>query len=135
MSHFKRFFILVAALVALLDLAALAQTQTPSPNPLPPPVDRTRSKEAQKKVAATESDVKKAQQALAEVVGKLRTDFESGQDWQNAAGAQKQAQADYDAAKKPVVEAVKKRLNYQDAERQKAAAEKELAARRDQDTI
>src|SRR2546426_7657386 len=64
MSHFKRFFILVAALIALLDLAAWAQTQTPAQNPLPPPVDRTRSKEAQKKVAATESDVKKAQQAL-----------------------------------------------------------------------
>ena len=135
MSHIKRFFILVAALLALLNLAALAQTQTPAQNQLPPPVDRTRSKEAQKKVAAMESDVKKAQQALAEVVGKLRTDFESGQDWQNAAAAQKQAQADYDAAKKPVVEAVKKKLNYQDAERQKAEAEKELADLRAKNTI
>ena len=124
--------------VALLMAAPLqAQTQNPnsSSNALPPPVDRSGSTEARKKITAGEAEVKRAQQALADVVAKLRTDFESGQDWQNAAAAQKQAQADYEAARKPVVESVKKKPAYLNAEKEKAEAEKELNDLRAKNTI
>jgi hypothetical protein len=114
---------------------AMGQAQTPTNNPLPPPVDRTGSTEAKKKVQTAETEVNRAKAALADVVAKLRMDFEAGQDWQNAQTAQKQAQADYDAARKPVVEAVKKKPNYQNAEREKAAAEKELADLRAKNVI
>jgi len=49
--------------------------------------------------------------------------------------AQKQAQAEFEAAKKPIVEAVKKKLNYQTAEKEKAEAEKQLADLRARNVI
>ena len=125
----------ICALMLVIGSPAMAQTQTQTQNPLPPPVDRSGSTEAKKKVQAAQADVTKAQGALAEVVGKLRTDFEAGQDWQNAQMAQKQAQAEFDAAKKPILEAVKKKLNYQTAEKQRAEAEKELAELRNNNVI
>lgn len=132
MFSFCRWCTFVCA--AFMAATAMAQAQS-STNQLPPPVDRTGSTEAKKKITAGEAEVKKAQQALAEVVGKLRTDFEAGQDWQNAAAAQKSAQEEYEAARKPVLEAVKKKPSYQDAERSKAEAEKELADLRAKNVI
>jgi len=125
----------IGALVILIAVRAMAQTQTPTQSQLPPPVDRTGSTEANKKIAAAKAEVTKAQAALTEVVTKLRTDFEAGQDFQTAQMVQKQAQAEYDAARKPVVEAVKKKLNYQNAEKEKAEAEKELADLRTKNVI
>ena len=125
----------LTALSCGFPLAAINFLASSSSSTLPPPVDRTRSQEAKKKVTAAEADVKKAQQSVAEVVAKLRADFEAGQDWQNATAAQKQAQADYEAARKPVVEAVKKKPAYQNAERAKAEAEKELADLRARNVI
>jgi hypothetical protein len=136
MSCFHRFIISLCALNLMVGLAN-AQTQSPSSssNALPPPVDRSGSTEAKKKITAAQSEVTKAQQALADVVAKLRSDFEAGQDWQTAAAAQKQAQADYDAARKPVIEAAKKKPNYQSAEKEKAEAEKALADLRTRNVI
>src|SRR5947207_3138183 len=79
---FASFFI--CALVILIAVPVMAQTQTPAQNQLPPPVDRTGSTEANKKIAAAKAEVTKAQAALTEVVTKLRTDFEAGQDFQTA---------------------------------------------------
>jgi hypothetical protein len=137
MSCFNRFCTSIFALVILLCVPLHAQTQSQSSgsNALPPPVDRSGSTEAKKKITAAEAELKRAQQALADVVAKLRSDFEGGQDWQTAATAQKQAQADYEAARKPVVEAVKKKPAYQSAEREKADAEKELNELRAKNTI
>ena len=137
MACFNWFCTSIIALVILLSVPLYAQTQsgTSSSNALPPPVDRSGSTEAKKKITAAEAEVKRAQQALADVVAKLRSDFEAGQDWQTAAAAQKQAQADYEAAKKPVVEAVKKKPAFASAEREKAEAEKELADLRAKNTI
>ena len=128
MSCFNRFFTSLFALAFVFSASLMAQTRTQDPgsNALPPPVDRSASTEAKKKITASEADTKRAQQALADVVAKLRSDFEAGQDRQNAAAAQKQAQADYEAARKPVVEAVKKKPEFQSAEKEKADAEKEL---------
>jgi len=125
----------ICALVVLTASQAMAQAQTPTKSQDPPPVDRTGSIEARKKVQAAQSDVTKAQAALNEVVGKLRSDFEAGKDWQDAQAAQKQAQAEFEAAKKPIVEAVKKKLNYQTAEKEKAEAEKQLADLRARNVI
>ncbi|HEV8293520.1 MAG TPA: hypothetical protein VGP94_16405 [Tepidisphaeraceae bacterium] len=135
MSQCTRLCLFACALTMLIAGLAMGQAQTPTNNPLPPPVDRTGSTEAKKKVQTAETEVNRAKAALADVVAKLRMDFEAGQDWQNAQTAQKQAQADYDAARKPVVEAVKKKPNYQNAEREKAAAEKELADLRAKNVI
>jgi hypothetical protein len=131
----SRLFALSCAVIILMVAQARAQTQSQTNNQLPPPVDRTASTEAKKKVQTAESEVNRAKTALAEVVAKLRMEFEAGQDWQNAQMAQKQAQAEYEASRKPVVEAVKKKLNYQNAERDKAAAEKELADLRARNVI
>src|SRR4051812_2677787 len=103
MSCFSRFVTSLCALVVLVGLAkAQTQSQSTSSNALPPPVDRTASTEAKKKITAAQTEVTTAQKALADVVAKLRTDFEAGQDWQTAQAAQKQAQEEYDAARKPV---------------------------------
>jgi hypothetical protein len=117
----------ICALVVIVASQAMAQTQSPTKSQDPPPVDRTGSIEARKKVQAAQADVTKAQASLNEVVGKLRTDFEAGKDWQDAQAAQKQAQAEFDAARKPVIETVKKNFKYQSAEKEKAEAEKQLA--------
>jgi hypothetical protein len=135
MSQCNKLCILICALVILMAGPAMAQTQSQTNNALPPPVDRTGSTEAKKKVTANEAEVKKAQATLAEVVAKLRSDFEAGQDWQNAQTAQKEAQAEFDVARKPVVEAVKKKPNYQSAERARTEAEKELADLRAKNVI
>jgi len=136
MPCFSRFFTSFCALIVLAGLAhAQTQSQSTSSNALPPPVDRTGSTEAKKKITAAQADVTTAQKALAEVVAKLRADFEAGQDWQTASAAQKQAQADYDAARKPVIEAAKKKSNYQSAEKEKAEAEKSLADLRTRNVI
>ncbi len=117
----------ICGLIALAT-GAMAQTaQRATPSQDPPPVDRTGSIEARKKITTAQSDVTKAQAALTEVVTKLRTDFEAGKDWQDATAALKQAQAEFDTAKKPVIEAVKKSFKYQQAEKDKADAEKSLA--------
>ncbi len=125
----------ICALAIVIVSEAMAQTQRTTPSQDPPPVDRSGSIEARKKIQAAQSDVTKAQTALAEVVTKLRTDFEAGKDWQDAQAAQKQAQAEFDAAKKPVIEAVKKSFKYQNAEKEKAEAEKELADLRAKNVI
>jgi hypothetical protein len=137
MPCINKVFISICALAILTSAPLFAQTQSPgaSSNALPPPVDRTGSTEAKKKITAGEAELKKAQQGLAEVVAKLRTDFEAGQDWQNAATAQKQAQGDYEAARKPVAESVKKKPQFQSAEKEKAEAEKELNDLRAKNTI
>jgi hypothetical protein len=135
MSWLSRFCILVGAALTFIAASTMAQTQTSTTSQLPPPVDRSGSTEAKKKIAAAQSELTKAQAAVADVVGKLRTDFEAGQDWQTAAAAHKSAQEEYDTARKPVIEAVKKKLNYQNAEKAKAEAEKELADLRAKNVI
>ncbi|HEV8608251.1 MAG TPA: hypothetical protein VGQ99_23140 [Tepidisphaeraceae bacterium] len=102
---------------------------------LPPPVDRTGSIEARKKAQAAQAEQVRAQGALTQAVVKLRTDFEAGQDWQNAQAALKQAQAEFDTARKPIIEAVKKRPDYQRAEVEKIKADKELAELRANNVI
>ena len=128
MSCINRVFVSICALAIFTTVPLLAQTQSAgsSSTALPPPVDRSGSTEAKKKITAGEAEMKRAQQALADVVAKLRTDFEAGQDWQTAAAAQKQAQAEYEAARKPVVDATKKKPQFLNAEKEKAEAEKEL---------
>src|SRR3954467_6711132 len=93
MSLLSKWWMSVGVALVFVAAPVMAQTQSAT-SQLPPPVDRSGSTEAKKKITAAEAEVKRAQAALAEVVGKLRTDFEAGQDWQNAAAAQKQAQAD-----------------------------------------
>jgi hypothetical protein len=68
-------------------------------------------------------------------VTKLRGDFEGGKDWQDAQAALKAAQAEFDAAKKPVIEAVKRDFKYQQAEKERVEAEKELADLRARNVI
>ena len=137
MSCFNNVFVSICALAILTAAPLHAQTQSSSSSSsaLPPPVDRSGSTEAKKKITAGEAELKRAQQALAEVVTKLRTDFEAGQDWQNAAAAQKQAQADYEAARKPVADSVKKKPAFANAEKEKAEAEKELTDLRAKNVI
>ena len=99
---------LICGLMMVFASEALAQAQRATPSQDPPPVDRSGSIQARKKIADAQSDVTKAQAALTEVVTKLRTDFEAGKDWQDAQAALKQAQMEFEVAKKPVIEAVKK---------------------------
>ena len=98
---------LICGLMIVFASEALAQAQRATPSQDPPPVDRSGSIQARKKIADAQSDVTKAQAALTEVVTKLRTDFEAGKDWQDAQAALKQAQMEFEVAKKPVIEAVK----------------------------
>jgi hypothetical protein len=125
--RFLRFLAVCALLISGLAMAQQSQ--------LPPPVDRTQSAEARKKAQAAQLEVIKAQGALTQVVTKMRTDFEAGSDWQTAQTALKTAQAEYDAARKPIVDAMKKRADYQKAETEKAKAEQELAELRANGTI
>ena len=127
--------ILICGLMIVFGSEALAQAQRATPSQDPPPVDRSGSIQARKKITDAQADVTKAQAALAEVVSKLRTDFEAGKDWQDAQAALKQAQMEFEAAKKPVIEAVKKNFKYQTAEKEKIAAEKELADLRTNNVI
>jgi len=127
--------LVICGLIAFATHAMAQTAQRTTASQDPPPVDRTGSIEARKKITAAQSDVTKAQSALAEVVSKLRADFEAGKDWQDATAALKQAQMEFDAAKKPVIEAVKKNFKYQQAERDKAEAEKELADLRARNVI
>jgi hypothetical protein len=119
----------ICALIIVVAGPTMAQNQ------LPPPVDRTGSIEARKKVLAAQAEQTRAQGALTQTVVKLRTDFEAGSDWQTAQAALKQSQADYDAARKPIIEAVKRRQDYQRAEVEKAKSDKELAELRANNVI
>jgi len=126
--------LLICGLMLFVATEAMGQTQKPVSQD-PPPVDRSGSIQARKKITDAQSDVTRAQAALTEVVTKLRTDFEAGKDWQDAQAAQKAAQAEFEAAKKPVVEAVKRNFKYQTAEKERAEAEKELADLRAKNVI
>jgi hypothetical protein len=127
MSRFAPFRPLFAcALMLCVSASAFAQTQQP-PTPLPPPVDRSGSINARKQVQTAQAEKEKAQAALNEIVTKLRTDFEAGEEWQAASKAQKEAQAEHDALRKPIVEAVKKKPAYVKAEADKRKAEETLA--------
>jgi len=119
--------LLLCALSLLIAAPAIAQTPRPTANPLPPPVDRSGSIQARKNLATAKTDVDKAQAALTEVVNKLRADFENGDEWKEAAAAQKEAQTQHDALRKPIVEAVKKTPAYLKAETDKRKAEEEIA--------
>jgi len=109
--RFLRFLALCALLISGLAMAQQSQ--------VPPPVDRTQSAEARKKAQAAQLEVIKAQGALTQVVTKMRTDFEAGSDWQTAQTALKTAQAEYDAARKPIVDAMKKRADIRRRRRRK----------------
>src|SRR2546421_1294476 len=107
------------ALVLLMATLALAQSQAQ----LPPPVDRTQSTEARKREANAKMEVTRAKLALEQLTTKIRTDFEGGEDWQKASAALKSAQTEYDALRKPIYEAMKKRPDYVKAEQDKIKAE------------
>src|SRR4051812_9928049 len=91
MSLLSRFCVLLGVALTFIAATTMAQTQTSTTSQLPPPVDRSGSTEAKKKITTAQSELTRAQAALADVVTKLRTEFEGGQDWQNAAAAHKSA--------------------------------------------
>src|SRR5688500_5797682 len=114
----------LCALLLSISAEAFAQAQ---PNPLPPPVDRSGSTEGRKKVAMAQAEVKKTEAALTEIVNKLRSNFETGEEWKAASAAQKEAQSEHDNLRKPIIESVKKNPAYVKAEADKRKAEEQLA--------
>ncbi len=120
-----------SALLVLIGAVAMAQSQSP----LPPPVDRTQSTEARKREQNAKLEVTRAKGALDQLTTKMKNDFEAGDDWQKASAALKSAQAEYDALRKPLVEAMKKRPDYVKAEQDKVKAEQEIADLRSSGTF
>lgn len=75
-------------------------------------------------VAAAQSDVNAAQQKLDEVITKYRVEYEKTPEWTQAQEELAKAQTAYEDSKKPVLEAVHKQQDYQDA----IAAKEKIAA-------
>jgi hypothetical protein len=81
-----------------------AQTKTPSVDV--PPVDSTATAQAQKSVSAARDTVKKAEDDLASVTNKLRSDFNASPEMTAATAEFKTAQGVYDKASKPTLDKV-----------------------------
>jgi hypothetical protein len=108
----------------LLALDTLGQQQR---TPYPPRPETNAAKPVMEKVAKARAEVSKAQTAANQVAGKVRGEFEAGAEWQAASAAQKQAQADADAARKRVLESVHDSPAYKQAQVAKKSADAELA--------
>jgi chromosome segregation ATPase len=80
--------------------------QTKTPGADVPPVDSTATAQAQKSVSAARDTVKKAEDDLASVSNKLRSDFNASPEMTAATAEFKTAQGAYDKASKPTLDKV-----------------------------
>ncbi|MFI5382509.1 MAG: hypothetical protein ACHRHE_24730, partial [Tepidisphaerales bacterium] len=114
--------VLLGSLLFAMDAAGQQQRQ-----PYPPRPTAEAAKPVMEKVAKARADVSKAQGVANQAAAKVREGFESGAEWQAASAAQKQAQADVDAARKRVIDAVHDSAAYKQAQVTKKTADAELA--------
>src|SRR5260221_527667 len=93
----------------------------------PPPIDRSTSTKARRDVNLAAADVNKATNEVATIVAKLRLQFEQTPEWRDGQAVLKSAQAEYDAARQAVLEALKSQPDYRvvKASRERAEAERE----------
>jgi hypothetical protein len=99
------------------------QTQNNNPPQQQQPVDTGPVKQAQSDLAAARDDQKKAEQALAVVVRRLQTDFESSGLMKTALDDLKAAQTQYQAASKVVLDKLATNADYKKAMDAKNAAD------------
>ena len=105
-----------AGLVVLLGsflLAFDAIGQQRAPYPPQPKADA--SKPAMEKVTKARAEVTKAQAVTGQIAAKIREQAETSDEWKAASAEQKQAQADTDAARKRVLDAVHESAAYKQA--------------------
>lgn len=80
--------------------------------PPPPPVDHSGSTEARKKVTEATAEVSNATRAVAEIVARLRRDFQQKPAWAAAQAKQKGDQAAYDIAREEALAKLQKDAKY-----------------------
>ncbi|MFI5382267.1 MAG: hypothetical protein ACHRHE_23475 [Tepidisphaerales bacterium] len=120
------------ALVGVLFLAGVAPAAVNyvyryrnnyKPQAYPPPVKHDASDKAQQELTKATTDASKAQDTLNGIVPKLRKEFEASASWQSAQADLKAAQAEYDAARAPVLDALRQTPAYAAARDAKDKAE------------
>jgi hypothetical protein len=82
------------------------------PQAYPPPVKHDASDKAQQELTKATSELSKAEDNLGSIAPKLRKEFEATSAWQSAQADLKSAQAEYDAARTPVLEALRQKPAY-----------------------
>ena len=80
--------------------------------PYPPAVKHDASDKAQQDLTKATADLSSAENSLNSIAPKLRKDFEATPAWQTAQAELKTAQVEYDAARKPVLEALHQKPAY-----------------------
>ncbi|HEX2971497.1 MAG TPA: hypothetical protein VHP11_04155 [Tepidisphaeraceae bacterium] len=118
-STYRRFIMVMrgfwAALVAasfVWSCPSLVLSQVDSP-----------LREARKRVNEAQGELKKAKAELDKAVAKLRVEFRKGDEWVKAQADQKQAQQEFEARRKAVLETLKAKPEYQKALAEKTKTE------------
>ncbi|MGH7178572.1 MAG: hypothetical protein ACREJC_14440, partial [Tepidisphaeraceae bacterium] len=88
--------------------------------------DHTKSNEARKQVTAAQTELKKAQDALAAARGVVEAEFQKTPEWQTAHDALVKAQADYDASAKAALDKMHATSDYKSAQTMRADGEARL---------
>jgi hypothetical protein len=96
--------------------------------PPPPPVDHSGSTEARKKVTDATAEVNKATRAVAEIVARLRHDFQQKPEWAAAQAKQKGDQATFDVAREEALAKLQKDPKYISLKTAKTKADAEREA-------
>ncbi len=104
------------------------------PQAYPPPVKHDASDKAQQELTAATSEQTKAEDGLASIVPKLRKEFEAAPAWSSAQADLKAAQTENDAARAPVLEALRQKPAYVAARDAKDKAEADRNAVVDEPT-
>ncbi len=94
-------------------------------------VDRSGSRMAREKQREAQVEFNRRNSTLHGIQARLKAEFESRDEWVRAQADLKKAQADYEAAKKPVMDALAKKPDYQKAAQAKQKAEAERDALKD----
>lgn len=109
-----------AAVLVAIVASDLARAQTT-------PIDRTASREARKKQSEAQLEFNRRNATVKAITARIRADFERRDEWVKAQADLKQAQANYEAARKPVLAAMEAKPAYKEAlaAKQKADAERD----------
>jgi hypothetical protein len=112
---------LLCVLVAVFFSSAVAEAQTYPPQP-----DPAATRAALQKLAQAKDELKKATGALQPLRAKLQDQFKQGSEFQAAFSAYRQAQAEFEATRKPVLDALRTTKAWKDADAENRKAEEDV---------